>query len=255
MGGPCDRRAQTVRRYAAVLLLVAVACVATPGTGIAQASPKAIRFAPPLDRTLAYRVVQYVGTGKTQRRFESVRHLRFAPDGGGYRLTVTLRDVTGEGPPPAVARYRAALAPLIGVTQHMRIDRNGRIIAIDNMPDVWAAFMQGQQALLALLGQDAATRAAIDYIGGLDERERVAVLAGDVQPLMLFASGTPLPTMRVEDDSDAANILFKEEDQDNGIVAHYTVMRATGLVYAAQRLIDRPPQKVRETRLLSGVAE
>ncbi len=177
MGGPCDRRAQTVRRYAAVLLLVAVACVATPGTGIAQASPKAIRFAPPLDRTLVYRVVQYVGTGKTQRRFESVRHLRFAPDGGGYRLTVTLRDVTGEGPRPAMARYRAALAPLIGVTQQMRIDRNGRIIAIDNMPDVWAAFMQGQRALLTASGGNAATRTAIDHIASLDAADRLATFS------------------------------------------------------------------------------
>ncbi len=244
-----------MRRIAAVLLLVAVACVATPGTGIAQASPTAIRFAPPLDRTLAYRVVQYVGTGKTQRRFESVRHLRFAPDGGGYRLTVTLRDVTGEGPPPAMARYRAALAPLIGVTQQMRIDRNGRIIAIDNMPDVWAAFMQGQRALLAVSGGNAATRTAIDHIASLDAADRLAVLAGDVQPLMLFASGTTLPTMRGGDEGDPGTLLFSEQDEANGIAARYTVQHSTGLVLSAERDVRQPARTLREKRLLAPLDE
>lgn len=240
-----------MRQFAAALLLVTAAGVATPGIGIAQAPHAAIRFAPPLDRTLAYRVVQYVGTGKTQRRFESVRHLRFAPYEGGYRLTVTLRDVTGEGPPTAMARYRAALTPLIGVAQHMRVDRNGRIIAIDNMPDVWAAFMQGQQALLAASERNAATRTAVDHIASLDAADRLAVLAGDVQPLMLFASGTALPSMRKKKDSDPGTILFSEEVEANGVAARYTVEQATGLVVSAERDVVQPSRTLHEKRLLT----
>lgn len=244
-----------MRRTAVSLGLASAASVVTPTITIAQSPVPAIRFAPPLDRTLAYRVVQYVGTGKTQRRFESVRHLRFARDGGGYRLTVTLRDATGDAPAAAMARYRAALTPLIGVAQHMRVDGSGRIIAIDNMQDVWAAFLQGQQALLAASERNAATRIAIDHIASLDATDRLAVLAGDVQPLMLFASGTALPSMRKEKDSDPGTILFSEEVEANGVAARYTVEQATGLVVSAERDVVQPSRTLHEGRILTSLNE
>ncbi|RVT40200.1 hypothetical protein [Sphingobium algorifonticola] len=244
-----------MRRTVAGLALIGLLNSAPPPAGLAQSPVPAIRFAPPVDQPLAYRVSQRIGTGKAQQHFESVRHLRFTPDRDGYRMTVVLHSMTGDAPADALARYRAALSPMVGMAQHLRIDGSGRVIAIDNLDAVWTAFMQGQRALLALSGESDARQAAFAHLERLDPAGRLAVLAGDVQPLMLFASGIPLASMRREQGIDAGTSRFSEADEARGLTAHYVVDDATGLVLRAGRDVEQPGRSVRETRLLAPMSE
>ncbi|KQN10002.1 hypothetical protein ASE85_03470 [Sphingobium sp. Leaf26] len=238
----------------------------------------AIPFAPPIDRTLSYRIEQHRPVEGVARVFSAARDLRFARTADGYRLDVTLRAIDSDAPAAGAEPYRAALTPLIGVTVRFRLDDKGRIIAADDLDAVWAKVQAGIDAMLASFPPDAPRHKAAANVqalfASLSPEGRLALLAGEVQPLFLFAGsdvaggegrglrtvagsplGRPVPVegmLRV--DGEAAGALDLEEKlAGDGVQVsiRYHLSRTTGLVESQQRSLAVGTLALTENRVLT----
>ncbi|MCP1470538.1 hypothetical protein J3E64_002226 [Sphingobium sp. OAS761] len=153
----------------------------------------AIPFSPPVDRSLVYRVDQSRTIESAMRRFTATRSLRFTRDGDGYRLQATLVAIDSDAPPAAAEPFRAALTPLVGVEMHFRLDAQGHIQSLDDMDQVWASVESGLARMIGTFAPDTprhrAGVAVQALFAGLAPQSRLALLAGEYQPLLLFAGG------------------------------------------------------------------
>lgn len=246
----------------------------------ALAADIALPFAPPLDRALRYGIEQDRPVEGKESRFSAVRDLRFERDGDGYVLHATLRSIDSDAPDSGADSYRAALGPLLGVEHRFRLDAAGRIVALDNMDAVWAAVQAGLEKMRDGLAPGSNRRRAADtvqaFFAGLSPDSRLALLAGELQPLFLFASGEvadgagrgvktvagsplgrPVPVegiLRVERQS-PERIDLAEDLAGQGVrlTVHYGVSRVTGLVETQRRELEMGPRLLRETRVLTAV--
>ncbi|MCI4590002.1 hypothetical protein MOK15_07835 [Sphingobium sp. BYY-5] len=155
-----------------------------------------IAFAPPVGRDLAYRIDQHRTVDGQQSRFSATRSLRFERaegTGGGYVLHAALRTIDSDAPSAATESYRAALTPLIGVEMGFRVDATGKIVGLDDMDRVWASVDQGLARMMKGFApgssQYRAASAVQALFAGLSPEGRLALLAGEYQPLFLFAGG------------------------------------------------------------------
>lgn len=243
----------------------------------AAAQSIAIPFAPPVGRTLVYQIDQHRPVAGTVRRFSATRDLRFERTSDGYSLLATLRAIDSDAPPQGAEPYRAALTPLIGVDLRFTVDRRGRIVGLDDMDGVWRAVQAGIAEMLAQFAPDTprhkATTKVQALLDSLSPEGRLALLAGEYQPLFLFAGsqveggagrglrtvagsplGRPVPvegTLRVTGQPDDALDLEENLTGEGVQVAiTYRLSRSSGLVEAQTRNLAVGTLALTESRTL-----
>ncbi len=256
------------RLFAAALILLSQPAAAQ---GIA------IPFAPPTDSALIYRIEQHRPVEGTTRRFSATRDLRFERTGEGYILQTTLRDIDSDAPAAGAEPYRAALTPLVGVVLRFRLDGQGRIVGLDNIDSAWSAVQAGIDAMLAKFAPDTPRHKAAANVkalfASLSPEGRLALLAGEVQPLFLFAGsnveggegrglrtvagsplGRPVPvegTLRiVGQPADALDLEEKLAGEGVQVGIHYRLSRTSGLVETQQRSLAVGSLALTESRTL-----
>ena len=250
---------------------------------LAQAEEIHIGFAPPVDHDLAYHIEQLRPVAGQMTRFTADRMMRFAKAGqgeGGYTLNVTLRaidtDAAGDGGEP----YRAALSPLVGVELHFRLNATGRIIALDNMADVWAKVEAGLRAMTAGNVEGSARHRAASNVltlfGAQSNEGKLALLAGEIQPLLLFASsalddqqprtlrttagsplGRPVPVegkvALVGRKGAMLDLTEKLAGQGALVEVRYRLSQPSGLVAEQRRTLVMGTRSLTETRTVKGL--
>ncbi|MDO7834295.1 hypothetical protein Q4610_04480 [Sphingobium sp. HBC34] len=258
------------RRGLALLLLA----LAQP----ALAERISIPFAPPINRDFVYRIEQYRPVAGKVSLFSATRALRFERTGDGYILVATLRAIDSDAPAAGVEPYRAALGPLVGIEMRFRLDGRGRIVALDDLDAVWVRVRAGVDAMLASFAPDSdryrAAQKVQTLFAGLSPNGRLALLAGELQPLFLFAgsqvedgagrglrtmAGSPLGRpMPVEGaltvagkGADALDMEEKLAGEGVQVAIRYHLSRATGLVESQQRSLAVGAQALTEKRSLT----
>lgn len=256
-------------------LLAAALLVLSPPVA---AQSIAIPFAPPTDRVLVYRIEQHRPVEGATRRFSATRDLRFERSGEGYILQATLRDIDSDAPAAGAEPYRAALTPLIGVVLRFQLNGQGRIVGLDDIDAVWGKVQAGIDAMLAKFAPDTPRHKAAANVkalfASLSPDGRLALLAGEVQPLFLFAGsnveggegrglrtvagsplGRPVPvegTLRVLAEP-ADGIELEERLAGEGVQVgiHYRLSRASGLVEKQDRSLAVGSLALTESRTLT----
>lgn len=261
----------------ALLPAMLLCAVAAP----ARAETISIGFAPPVDRDLLYHIEQLRPIAGQGRRFVSERRLRFERAGDGYILHMTLTRIDSDAPPDMAAAYLAALSPLLDVTHDFRVDRNGRITALDNLDAVWAKARTGLDRMAAREKPDSArgraARNVLALFDALAADARLDLLAGEVRPMLLFASavvedgagrgvstvagaplGRPVPVKGavavVGRDGDALEISENLAGEGVSVAMRYRVSAQTGLIERQDRALSMGPVTLREERTLKPLS-
>lgn len=256
------------------VLAVALLAIAQP----ALAESIAIPFAPPTDRPLVYRIEQQRPVAGKASRFSATRDLRFEKVAEGYRLVATLRAIDSDAPAAGAEPYRAALGPLLGIAMRFRLDGHGRIVALEDMDAVWTRVQAGVDAMLASFAADSDRHRAAQKVqalfASLSPEGRLALLAGEFQPLFLFAGsqvddgagrglrtmagsplGRPVPvegTLTVAGTgADALDMEEKLAGEGVQVAIRYHLSRTTGLVESQQRSLAVRSEALTETRSLT----
>nr|WP_246428265.1 hypothetical protein [Sphingobium scionense] len=244
----------------------------------ALAAPVAIGFAPPTGQDLLYRIEQHRPVDGRDSLFSAERTLRFEKAGDGYILLVTLRSLDSDAPGTGADAYRAALSPLIGVAHRFRLDAHGRIVGLDNLDEVRAVMEKALNAMVAGAPDDSprhrTARNVLTLLDGLTPEGRLALLSGEVQPLLLFVdsevddarprgvrtmAGPPLGrAVAVEGNStvtghEGNRLTLHEELQGEGahVAMRYAVSTRTGLVDEQERSLTLGTQTLTEKRSLT----
>lgn len=254
--------------------VVALALFAAP----ALAQDVAIPFAPPVDRAFTYRIDQHRPVDGAVRLFSATRDLRFERAGDGYVLQATMRAIDSDAPASGAEPYRAALTPLLGVALRFRLDGQGRLVGVDNLDAAWAAVRAGVDAMLARFAPDTPRHKAAARVqalfSSLSPDGRMALLAGEIRPLLLFAGATiaggegrglrtvagsplgrPVPvegTLRiVGQPAGALDLEEKLAGEGVQVAIRYRLSRATGLVETQQRTLAVGSLALTESRTLT----
>lgn len=269
-------------RAAAHMLALALLAVALLPACPAAADTIAIPFTPPLNTPLVYHIEQHRPVAGRDSRFSATRMLRFEKTGEGYILHATLRTLDTDAAPAAAEPYRVALTPLLGVELDFRVDGRGKIVALDNMDGAWAAVQAGLAKMMEGFAPDSSSRQAASIVqrlfGGLSPDGRLALLAGEYQPLFLFAGdvvedgpgrgvrtaagsplGRPVPVeglLRLER-RDGAMLLLDEQLVGEGVqvAMRYRLSLATGMVEEQARTLSAGGRTLTETRALRAAAD
>lgn len=257
----------------------ALLCLALLVPGIARAEAINIPFAPPLDQRLTYQIEQHRPVEGKLSRFTATRDLRFEKVADGYILHATLRAIDSDAAASGAEPYAAALTPLIGVEHLFRVDAGGQIVALDNMDAVWSAVQAGLAKMLTTYQPDTPRHKAVlsvqALLAGLSPDGRLALLAGELRPIFLFAGGKvedgpgrgvrtvagaplgrPVPvegTLRVTAQSDVALDLDEQlAGQGINVGISYHLSRRTGLIEKQQRTLALGSRAVTEKRDLTS---
>lgn len=256
--------------------LLALAALAVPAAALGETV--AIPFAPPLGRALHYRIDQQRGLADQTVRFVTDRDVRFEKEGDVLLLVATLRRLDTDAPSAQAAPYRAALQPLTGVEMRFVLDPGGRIASLRDSDAVWAKVTGGLAAMLRTLPKRSEDRAAALRVKALFDslgtEGRIALLAGEYQPLFLFAgfgveggagrgvrtvAGSPLVrpvpvegTLRlVGRTTGALDLEEKLAGQGVELGVHYSLSTATGLVERQDRTLAAGGRTLTENRTLT----
>ncbi|MEA3388883.1 hypothetical protein [Sphingobium sp. CCH11-B1] len=245
----------------------------------AAAEAIAIPFAPPTGMALTYRIDQHRPVAGQDSLFRAVRRLRFERAGSGYMLYATLQSIDTDAPASGAEPYRAALGPLVGVEMRFRLDGKGRIVALEDMDAVWTSVQTGLAAMLTTFPSDssrykAAARVQALFAGLLAEG-RLALLAGELQPLFLFSgsdvadgpgrglrtmAGSPLGkpvevegTLKITAQT-PARLALEEKLAGEGVqvAVRYGLSRQTGIVEEQERTLVAGALAMKENRSLTA---
>ncbi|QGP81333.1 hypothetical protein GL174_17885 [Sphingobium sp. CAP-1] len=265
-----------MRRAIGHAATVALVAFAQP----ALAESIAIPFAPPVGRTLRYHIEQHRPVGDRISSFSATRDLRFEKAGDGYVLAATLRAIDSDAPASGAESYRAALGPLVGIEMRFRLDGHGRIVAVDDRDAVWAKVLAGVDTMLAGFAPDSERHRAAQRVqalfASLSPEGRLALLAGEFQPLFLFSGssvedgagrglrtmagsplGRPVPvegTLTVAAQAgDGLDLDEKLAGDGVQVTIRYHLSRVTGLVESQARNLAVGTQALTESRSLTPV--
>lgn len=257
--------------------------IALLSPALAKAEQIQIGFAPPVDRDIAYHIEQDRPVAGQMARFTADRTLRFARDetrAGGYTLRMTLRAIDTDAIGDGGEAYRAALSPLTGMELVFRLDDVGHIIALDNIADVWTKVEARLRATTASSAEGSARHRAASNVLTLFSAQsddgRLALLGGEIQPLLLFASSrmddAQPRTLRTSAGSPLArpvpvegtvtvvgrkgtmlDLTEKLAGQGALVTVRYHVSQSSGLVVQQQRALVMGVKSLTETRTLKGV--
>ncbi|WP_183954336.1 hypothetical protein [Sphingobium fontiphilum] len=245
----------------------------------ARAGTIAIGFAPPVGQDLLYHIEQLRPIAGEERRFVSDRRLRFERAGDGYILHMTLTRIDSDAPPDMAASYMAALSPLLDVTHDFRVDRSGRITALDNLDAVWSKARAGLDRMAAREKPDSApwraARNVLALFDALSPDARIDLLAGEVRPMLLFAGavvedgagrgvstvagaplGRPAPVRGsvavMGRDGDALDISENLAGEGVSVAMRYRVSARTGLIERQDRALKLGTVELRERRTITS---
>ena len=159
-----------------------------------------------------------------------------------------------------------------------RLDAHGKIVSLDNIDDVRAAMEKALNAMVAKAPEGSAgqrtAKNVLTLLDGLTPEGRLALLSGEVQPLLLFVdsevddarprgvrtmAGPPLGrAVAVEGEStvaahDGNRLTLQEDLQGEGshVTMRYIVSAQTGLVDAQERRLTLGAQTLTEKRSLT----
>ncbi len=264
-------------RLRAGLCALALALVPAP----ALAEQVRIGFAPPTGRDLPYRIEQQRPVAGRTTRFSADRLLRFtAAEDGGYRLHATLTRIDTDAAGDAGEPYRVALSPLIGLALDFRVDAQGRITALDNMDAAWARVEAGLVAMRTGFEEGSARHKAVANIlalfSGQSAEGRLALLSGEIQPLLLFANsliddeqpralrtmagsplGRPVPVEGLvalaERRGDTIDLAENLAGEGVRVDIRYRLSRVGGVVAEERRTLVMGDRKLTETRSVEGL--
>lgn len=107
-----------------------------------QVAAAAPAFAPPLDAPLRV-VTERVESGASERRFRMERLVRFAREDAGYRAEVVILRIGGDTPEASGGLFEGGFGSLAGRILIFHLDRAGRVLAIDDMADIWSRICRG----------------------------------------------------------------------------------------------------------------
>jgi hypothetical protein len=139
---------------------------------VAAAPLPAAAIAPPLDVPMRQVQTEVRDDGRTRRTFRLERTLRFAAEPEGFVVVLTSVSAEAEADADERARYKLANRGLMGRSMRVHLDREGKVRAIDDLPAVWAAWVEGLRAA-AVDGPGAATLQRLD---ALPDDQRIAML-------------------------------------------------------------------------------
>ncbi|MDX3899596.1 MAG: hypothetical protein QHC40_03650 [Sphingobium sp.] len=241
-----------------------------------------IGFAPPTGRDLLYRIEQQRPVAGRMTRFSADRLLRFmAVEDGGYRLRATLTRIDTDAAGEAGEPYRVALSPLIGLALDFRVDAQGRITALDNMDAAWARVEAGLAAMRTGFAEGSARHRAVTNIlalfSGQTADGRLALLSGEIQPLLLFANsvidderpralktvagsplGRPVPVEGLVAlagrHGDMLDLTENLAGQGVRVDIRYRLSRVGGVVAEERRTLEMGDRKLTETRSVEGLS-
>lgn len=231
----------------ALLLLAPLMASAYPAPAEAV---DAMRFAPPLDRPLAYRVTtRRLGRDGSLISFSLLYRLRWQAAGRGYRLIATLDRIDSDARPAIARMLTAALQPLVGEPVTYMVAPDGREIDMIDPDGLW----QRVAARTEAFGDDAAraeARKIATLIAALPPADRDRLASADVRAIVAPANDA-IPAMLADEgasvrrdgpnrtvakvESDAAAPVSQHGDHIVRSDMLWTIDTATGLVMRERR--------------------
>ena len=163
---------------------------------VAAAVAASPAFDPPLARDAQYETEQARQVRGSTQRFRMVNRLSFARDAGGWRLALTLVDLSTDAPADSAALFDAAMRPFIGVPILMRLEPDGRPAETLNSEEAWSAIAASIAPLeqrIAARPDGAAAAGFLRAFAGLAGPAREARLLATADPLI----GFDLPPLRI----------------------------------------------------------
>jgi hypothetical protein len=173
-----------------MLLAAALASQTAPAAPQpAPAPPTAARtvsipFAPPLGRTLNYRLTSTETRGGQAQTMTLDMRVVFRRDGAGYVISATYNL------PPGIPRSHPMVAVLLRPLE-LRLDADGEIVGMVDEPAYWAAIDGITDDIIRSLGADPrgaeAVRNMFRAMRAMPDEERLALVARNVIPLFEYA--------------------------------------------------------------------
>lgn len=230
----------------ALLLLAAQpAAVGDASSVSAMAQGASLRFAPPVGRSLTYRV-----TTRRQARdgalvsFSLLYTLAWERAGRGYRLAATLDRIESDARPEVLRALTAVLQPLVGETLSYLIAPDGSSIDLIDADDLWQRALGDTEAIGADGRRDEAKQLA-RMLAALPPAERERAATADVRALIAPANQALLATeggndASIAERSDLRTITRSDRAVVPGsppvaIETTWTIDGATGLVLREHR--------------------
>lgn len=249
---------------AAALALALAPAIALPAAG--RIVPG---FAPPVDRPLAYEMVELREIGGRPVRFALALSVRFARAGAGYRLDITQTGQSTDAPPPIAAAFLAGVAGMEGVTTSLLVARDGTPGGVIDGDAIWARILDAHEAVLAAKTRElgpaavAPLRAHFDAIAAADPATRDAMmgewgreLLGSALPPLAPGESVRIGAAEVRLASATATRLSYRIDAGPGATTrerHVTIDRATGIA-SAIRIVSRAGGRVLADKRIALIA-
>lgn len=103
-----------------------------------MAQSVAASFAPPLDREIRYDVIETRQRQGIALVFTLDERVRFARDGRGYRMNVTMQSARADVPTAIAQRFDAASAPFVGLDVALLLSAEGKPIGLADEAGKWS---------------------------------------------------------------------------------------------------------------------
>lgn len=172
------------------LLLLAQPASPSPSPDIPSAQAvDPLRFAPPLDRPMVYRVTtRRIGRDGSLINFSLVYALQWQRIGRGYQLRSVLERIESDAPPAVTRALTAMLQPLVGEPLAYLVAPDGSRIDLIDPDGLWERATARLEAVGAEGGREQARQLA-QLIAALPAAERDRLATADVRALVAAANG------------------------------------------------------------------
>lgn len=177
--------------FAALLLALVVPGAAQAQAPAGPAATVTLPFAPPTGRKLRYETTQIRDGEAGKERYTIVREVLFVPaDDGGYRMTSRATESFTDATGPRGDSFRLSTALLADVEIGFRIDRAGKVVAVENADAIWGrlpAIRDAQLAKATSADGQVLIRRVFDAVIALPPAARERMLREDPERLLAFA--------------------------------------------------------------------
>lgn len=172
----------------AILLLVTQAQPSPARGGVAAAAAEQVRFAPPVDRPMTYRVAtRRIGRDGSLINFALVYDLRWQRAGRGYRLEAVLQRIDSDARPEVTRALTSMLQPLVGEQTAYLVAPDGRRVELVDPDGLWERVTARIEATGAEAGR-AQARQVAQMIAALPAAERDRLVTADIRALIVPAN-------------------------------------------------------------------
>lgn len=235
---------------AAALSLLASGALPPPHDAPAAAVTTRFSFAPPVDRSMTYRVTtRRIGRDGSLVTFSLVYALRWQRVGRGYQLLAVLERIDSDARPELTRALTLMLEPLVGEEMAYLVAPDGGRIDLVDPDGLWARVTARVGAMGAEAGRPEAKQLAA-LVAALPVADRDRLAAADIRALLAPAN----PAIPVSAQAEGASVsvrhdgmyqTFAKVERDSAAVGAnarpleidnlWTVDTATGLVVREQR--------------------